>query len=74
MRGLENRLKTLGTRLNLTELIKQNPKRNDFYRKSIGRFAGWKIVLTALLVVEWQEEQWDFPINEKQWEIPIAES
>jgi hypothetical protein len=31
--------------LTVTELIKKKPKRNDF-RKSIGRFAGWKIVLT----------------------------
>jgi hypothetical protein len=31
--------------LNRNRNNKKNPKRNDF-RKSIGRFAGWKIVLT----------------------------
>jgi hypothetical protein len=30
---------------NHNRINKKNPKRNDF-RKSIGRFAGWKIVLT----------------------------
>jgi hypothetical protein len=40
---------TLTATLTLTELIK-NPKRNDF-RKSIGRFAVWKIVLTVSQVL-----------------------
>jgi hypothetical protein len=31
---------------NPNRINKKNPKRNDF-RKSIGRFAGWKIVLTG---------------------------
>ena len=32
--------------------INKNPKRNDFTR-SIGRFAGWKKVLTSPIMIGW---------------------